>query len=101
MRGQLETQGGITSDSANSMAQQWMKVTDTEEKGTLNFENLSELFKKLSENVMDGVLKEGGIPQEKLKSIFNELDKEGAGEVNSETFGKVILMSYLSAKHKL
>jgi len=75
-----------------------MKVTDTEEKGTLNFENLSELFRKLSENVMDGVLKEGGIPQTKLKSIFHELDKEGNGEVSSETFGKIILMSYFAGK---
>ena len=75
-----------------------MKVIDTDEKGTLNFENLSELFRKLSENVMDGVLKEGGIPQDKLKSIFNELDKEGTGEVSSETFGKVILMSYFAGK---
>ena len=68
-------------DSAQELALNWMELADTDGSGTLSWEEFNNFFKRVLEF---------GMTDEDIRKVFDELDVNKNGSLDSEEFSKAI-----------
>ena len=79
----------MTEEYTSEIASKWMEIADTDESGTIDFDEFKDMISKLDDKQDD----------DSLKTLFDAQDNNGNGELTVEQFGIALYGSVKLMKH--